>query len=450
MNKYELSPVAKKFLKQVQRYLPEQANVIVGVSGGADSMSLLYLLHRNNIHSTAVHCNYGLRGKASDKDQELVEKMCQLWGLDCVSVRLLPESKKNFNFQQWARDRRYEVFSDLKKETGAQFILTAHHQDDQLETIFQRILRGSGMASWSGMQAVERDLFRPLLPVSKKEIMEFVQDFNIPYRIDSTNEESTYARNFIRNNWFPDLNRLFPGWRDNLLGLPERADEFYQLAVSVAESVQTKPGNISRAKFLSHSIPVQRVLLHHILRADEFTADISKGFLHNIHQLAELQTGAGLTISETLSIIRDRDIFVIQDKKGGEKVKKEISLKHAEQGKQFDHVKLKIDDTPEHFKLSELCLDLDEIKFPVTIRNWKHGDRFTPFGMEGTQLISDHLTNRKIPSNKKKSAKVIESFDGNICAVIFPHNSGVDEIGTISNNVRCTDITKKSLIISKT
>ncbi len=421
------------------------------MSGGPDSMALLYLLKRAGVKTFVVHCNYGLRGKSSDNDQALVEEMCMLWNIECNTVRLDVKESSEKNFQNWARDRRYEIFFDLKKQFEANYIVTAHHQDDQIETLFQRILRGSGLSSWSGMSVMDGKIFRPLLDVSKTEIMEFVQQFNIPYRIDSTNEESTYARNFLRNNWFPELNNKFPGWRTNVLAISQRAKEFNQLVKLAAEHVVTEEGNLQRDEFLSKPEPVQRALFHYAMKNQDANTHISGKFLENINKLSMLQTGAKLPISGTWNVIRDRDYFVISTSES-EKSEKQTVTKNdvCNNGAESKFFSLNKADFSGDFHQNQLSLDIDSITFPITIRQWQNGDTFSPLGMQGSQLVSDHLTNRKIPAVLKKSVKVIESFDGTICAVIFPPNSGIDEIGTVSDVCRCTEKTNESLILSYT
>lgn len=411
-------------------------------------MALLYLLHREEIPAFIVHCNYGLRGKASDKDQKLVEEICKLWNFECVSVRLDYEKDSHNNFQNWARDRRYEVFYDLKEEFNLDIIVTAHHQDDQIETIFQRILRGSGLSSWRGIEAFDGKLFRPLLEVSKSEIMEFVQQFNIPYRIDSTNEESTYARNFLRNNWFPELNKLFPGWRENILAVRDRAEEFADLKSLIANDVVSDTRAINRSAFLALPASVQRVIFSHTAKKVIEGNSTSAKFLGKIHKLSELQTGAKLQISDDIFVIRDRETFVVVIDVPSKFLPVQISEDEVAVEKMYSFVKLKSEAFENTYTKEKLILNLDAIEFPITLRNWQDGDRFIPFGIQGSQLISSHISNKKVSALVKKSVKVIESFDGTICAVIFPPNSGVDIIGTISEVYRCTDQTKKSLIIS--
>jgi tRNA(Ile)-lysidine synthase len=449
MSKFESSPVVREFSKQCSNHPELCTHIIAGVSGGPDSMALLYLLNRTGIKTTAVHCNYGLRGKASDSDQELVEKMCGMWGFDCISVRLDYEVEGEGNFQNWARNRRYEIFSDLYRELGAASVATAHHSDDQVETIIQKVLRGAGTASWKGMSTRDGWLFRPLLEVSKQDIMQFVQEFNIPYRIDGSNEESTYARNFLRHNWFPELDRLFPGWRENLLRLPDRAAEFEEMADHILSGISEHPERLTRPGFLSLHNAIRPVVLHRFVEKSGAGFLPSVSFLEACNELEHLQTGKRLQLSGELSIIRDRELFhlISENRTGVEPVT--ITRKAAKKGSDvhdftFAEEPFSGFDNPE-----VLYQDVQKFGYPVTVRRWKEGDQFTPLGMDGSQLVSDHLTNRKVSSARKGEAMVVQSFDGNICAVIFPHNSAEGRIGTISESVRCGPDTQNVLTIRK-
>lgn len=124
-------------------YFEPSSLFVIGVSGGPDSMALLYLLHLLEQDTFVVHVNYGKRGKKSDKDQELTEQMAFQWGFECCSIRLDPEEAKGKNFQNWAREQRYRFFRDLMQDLKADAIVTAHHQDDQIETILQKLFRGA-------------------------------------------------------------------------------------------------------------------------------------------------------------------------------------------------------------------------------------------------------------------------------------------------------------------
>lgn len=412
-------------------------------------MALLYLLHRHGYQVVVVHCNYGLRGEQSDKDQQLVEQVCMLWNIECVSVKLEQDSAEGGNFQQWARSERYRIFREMKREYQAQYILTAHHQDDQIETILQKILRGSGISAFTGIKSLKNDLFRPLLEVSKSEIIDFVEKFNIPYRIDSSNEESTYARNFLRNRWFPMLEGLFPGWRTNILSLPEKAAVHQDLIKYVAADVRNDTMSFNRSRFIKLKDTMKPVVFKELFEEAVKDGAMTKGFLVNVQSLEGLQTGHYLDISEKHMVFRDRDLYRFVSKKSSKDDVPEliVSKKEVENGFQMKNIAMNVESVPKTFSLSSLCLDIAKVSFPISIRNWSDGDQFQPFGMDGRQLVSDHLTNRKVPSHRKSEALIVESFDGMIAAVIFPSETNRTQPGTISERFRVCKTTQKILKI---
>ena len=449
MNKYESSPAVTKFRKQLKSHFSESSpHFICGVSGGIDSMSLLYLLHRHNITTTVVHCNYGLRGEESDQDQEFVEQICSLWNIDCVTASFDPENRNQNNIQAWARDLRYQVFRDMMHELQADAIITAHHQDDQVETIMQKILRGAGINSWKGMDVLDGDLFRPLLNLSKTEIEEFAKENEIPFREDESNIKPDYARNFIRITWAPKLDELFPGWRQNILKIPERAEEADLLAAELLKHLMTDDHLLDRNQFLALDKKIRPFILAEFIKINAPEISISTGFLMDSESLENLQTGAGISISEDLQLIRNRDYFLVQKvserKRSIWVIEKEDLQNNTEQIENFSFTEKEWD---QNIPEKDLIIDSDKITWPVSVRNWKDGDRIRPFGMEGSQLVSDLLTNNKIDSSQKKSAKVVQSFDENISAVIFPHVTNEGRTGVISELYKCTDKTQRILKI---
>lgn len=449
MSKFELSPIVTEFKKQHSANVKKECSLIAGVSGGPDSMALLYLLHRFDANCTVVHCNYGLRGEASDKDQELVEKMSGLWGFDCVSVRLEQDDGSEGNFQQWARNRRYQVFYDLMREVKADYIATAHHKDDQVETILQKILRGSGMSSWKGMSVLEDNLYRPLLNISKKEILSFVQKFNVPFRMDGSNEESTYARNFLRHSWVPQLEKLFPGWDSNILKLPARAEEFKKMVDYILNDVAVEGEALNFKKFSDLDAVLQPVILHSFITKLDPEANISSRFLRNISDLSNLQTGGEVRVTDEITLKRDREFLILAGRHRQANSFESIVINELDHSFEFAGFSFSRNQKPTNFNPSELSLDLGKLTFPIKIRLWEKGDEIQPLGMKGTQQVADHLTNRKISSIEKKQALVLQSFDGTIHAVIFPHELENSQIGTISEKAKCDDSTETTLCIRK-
>lgn len=449
MNKSESLQLSDHFRIHFKKHLDniESPVVIAGVSGGPDSMALLYLLHKNEVNATIVHCNYGMRGKASDQDQQLVEDTASMWGFDVISSRFDKADAEGENFQNWARKKRYDMFRDLKKELSADAILTAHHEDDQLETILQRLMRGSGITAWSGMEVWDGELLRPLLTVSKSAIMEFVTLNHVPYRLDSSNEESTYARNFLRNGWFPALNNLFPGWRRNLLTLPDRAAEFNEMASITAESVSGADGSINRESFLELSENVRSAVISYLISVQFPERSVSKGALENLNSLSNLQTGKKLQVDDGLWLVRDRDRLVwdVEDDLAPQSVV--LNRDDFKNNTKVASLLIGLSDWTGELQSDRLFLDPDSLTWPLTIRRWQQGDRFNPFGLDGSQSVADHLTNEKVSSVQKNQTIIAETFDGRIAAVIFPRKSNTKRAGTIADWAKCTGTTKNTVFI---
>lgn len=449
MNKLESYPAAAEFKKQVETSFPgNKPHFICGVSGGVDSMSLLYLVHRFGMSATVVHINYGMRGKESDKDQDFTEQMANMWGFDCVSARFKPEERDQNNFQAWARDVRYRAFRDLMEESGAEFILTAHHQDDQVETILQKILRGAGLSRWKGMEVIDGDLFRPLLNLSKTEIMEFAKEFEVPFREDESNLEAEYARNLIRLKLAPELDDFFPGWRDNILKIPQRAEESDQMAGEILRIVKDDEGVLNRKKFLELAPGIRSVILTEFIRQNAPAGRVSSGITDIAGSLEKLESGGELSLPEGFTLIRDRDQLVLK-KPATDLDDQPVKIASPELlPLQLEQFTISIDKWDGKINSKELVFDLDALQFPALIRRWRDGDRITPLGMKGSKLLSDLLTDHKVSSVQKRSAKVVESFDGNLCAVIFPHITENGLPGVIADPARCKEDTEQVFKLS--
>ena len=197
-------------LKLELKAIPKDSTVIVGVSGGRDSMALVHALHnqRKDLKIIAAHLNHNLRDAAED-DAAFVKGMMQRWELDCEVTK--PRSAPEGNVEEWGREKRYEFFEKLAKKYKADFILTAHHQDDDFETMLINTLRGARVKGLSGMSVVRGNLIRPLLYTPRADINSYVEANQIPYRNDPSNEDDTYMRNFLRHKIIPVINHVHPG-----------------------------------------------------------------------------------------------------------------------------------------------------------------------------------------------------------------------------------------------
>jgi len=191
------------------KIIPKESTVIVGVSGGRDSLALIHALitQRKDLIVIPAHVNHGLRLTADD-DAAFTEGMMQRWELPCKIYK--PRAPKSGNTEAWGREKRYEYFEKLRKKHKASFILTAHHQDDDFESMMLHFLRGTRVKGLSGMILQRETILRPLLFTSREDINEYVEKLQIPYVDDPTNKDENYARNFLRHKVIPVLKHVYP------------------------------------------------------------------------------------------------------------------------------------------------------------------------------------------------------------------------------------------------
>lgn len=450
MSKSELSRIEKTIQKHLTNFFGGRGDLhfMVGVSGGIDSMSMLYAFYRLGISVYVAHINYQKRGSASDEDARLVARMARQWSYDYSIIEVDPGEAEGKNFQQWARNRRYRIFEELAREQQADGIAVAHHRDDQIETILQKMFRGGGLVSWSGMQVWNGHLFRPLLDIPRDKIAQFAQKKDIPYRTDLSNLQSDFARNFLRNEWLTELSDFFPGWEQNVLRISTQARHYQQAIRWITDKITDDQG-IKREAFHSLGTGLQKATVLFMLKQRNPDIRISRKNLGRLETVDQLSTGKGIQLTEQFSLMRDRTYYcILGDQPVSFPDTATLSKEQLEKaGCTLFGLSFKI--TGMEFCRDEkiLCIDPDQISWPITLRHWQAGDRFQPLGMEGHQLISDHLTNRKVSAAQKKKALVIESFEETICAVIFPPIKKSVPIGTISEQVKYDTDTKRCLKI---
>lgn len=439
-----VSNLIKKSVESSLSLIPQdKPKIILGVSGGADSMALLYTFYKIEVEVLVVHINYGLRGNDSDLDQELVEGMSTEWGFDCYSVKI-DDKMREGNFQSWARSERYRIFKELKEINNLSCIATAHHQSDQIETILQKVFRGSGAEAWEGMSVWDGELFRPLLPFSKSELLMYCEENSIPYKVDKSNLESNYARNFIRNELEKKFDGFFPGWRTNILALSEKGNLTGLAIEHITDSMLVDDG-LDLSKYSSLDEKLKSAVLKKFINLKYPQISLSKGRLLELLSIEESQVGTSVQISNSVSLIRDRSYITLQEVEITNNAL-EFDINEAKEGIEFENFEISL--TEKVSNENSLYLDASLIKWPLMIRTWRKGDKFIPFGMAGSQKISDHLVNRKIPSSKKEKALILSDVDSTIYAIIFPLKAENGEIGTISEIIKCNEQTTEYLTIN--
>ena len=443
MNKSESISIEESLKNSITSSLNSDVSFLLGLSGGPDSMALLYSFYKLGKNFLCVHINYGLRGKDSDLDQKLVEEMSLEWGFECCSVQLDSNQIKG-NFQHWARKERYRIFRELKEEFDAQAIVTAHHKDDQVETILQKVLRGSGPSAWQGLTEWDGELFRPLLGFTKKEILGYCEANAIPYQEDKSNFEAKYARNFIRKELTESFNQFFPGWQANILELANHGLIVEQALDELLKDISSKKGlQISKLKAYPDTLRI--AIIKRFLESKAGISGMSKGLLLQLNQLFNSETGKEIKISKNMRLVKNREVLSVKSFEDNIFTALNIEKEELKKPKEFDNFSIRL--TNNKTMGNTLYMEAKQLVWPLQLRKWQKGDKLVPLGMTGSQKVSDHLTNRKIPSSKKEKSLILSGADGTIYAIFFPVTLSSGQHGTISDLVKCSDSTKEYLTV---
>lgn len=394
--------------------LDPEKKYLLACSGGLDSVCLGTLLHISKTQFEVAHVNFHLRGKESDGDEEFVKKLAENWEaefhiLHAETYKVAEE--KHISTQMAAREIRYEWFEELRKSRNLQGIILAHHEDDQLETIFLNLTRGTGIEGLYGMAEKRGFLIRPLLPFSREKILQFAKKNSLEWREDSSNSKTDYKRNKMRLEVLPVLYGFAEDSRSNLITSFNRLKDTGRAFSGLFELWKSKSildqDGLQTLKFEDFiHLEGATTLLYFWLRSYGFNSDQiqevyqscligesgkffeSNDYLLNIDR-SQLILAPKATYFEPIEISKnDLDFFLPDGRYEILKLEGKIDLDKS--------------------RLNAM-LDIDQLNFPLTIRTWAEGDRFIPLGMKSSKKISDFLIDLKIPLVKKQEIRVLES-----------------------------------------
>ncbi|GHT18904.1 tRNA(Ile)-lysidine synthase [Bacteroidia bacterium] len=383
--------------------------VIVGLSGGADSVALLDILQKLAYKCVAAHCNFLLRGAASEADEVFVTKLCSEGNVTLFVKKF--ETKqfaraKNISIEMAARELRYQWFESLLTENDAQAIAVAHHQNDNIETLLLNLARGTGLKGLCGIPVRNGNVVRPLLNVSKLDIENYIKVNNLHFVSDSTNFENNFKRNKIRNEVLPLLAMLNPSIEHTLAEEINHFKGIYRVYESCIENIKNELLTIENNLI---KIQINKLLQQSDIPAVLFETIKNYGFnfAQTLQIVNVLNAESGkMFYSEKHQLIKDRDFILIKQKilnnteneylieLNCKKIDKPIDLELKKYSKKNDFI----------LKNSKniIQIDYNKIKFPLILRKWKSGDFFFPFGMKKTQKLSDFLINNKISLSEKE------------------------------------------------
>jgi tRNA(Ile)-lysidine synthase len=394
--------------------------VIVGVSGGVDSMVLCHLLLAGGFRFRIAHINYGLRGADSNDDALFVKTWAAKNNVSFDFLEAKMEWAENKSgIQQKARTIRYDWFSELSAQHNATAILTAHHQNDQAETILHNYIRGGGVAALRGMLNVSNGIVRPLLSFSKEEILAYAKANNIAWREDRSNATNDYTRNYIRHEVVPALEKINP---NVVSSITHRAAIFRELELMAADVLAAEVEKLCKPSGQGLIIACSALLSNPYKNLVVWSIIEPLGFLghhaEEVIKLASAESGKQLH-SATHIISKDRDQLIVSEITTDLPVYIEVNsvpcVLDLDARISFSWQKTEGLDLKSPSNIAHLAISNEH--FPLKLRTWKEGDRFQPLGMEGSQKISDLLVQQKIPQVLKSKILVLEC-DGEIAWVV--------------------------------
>lgn len=418
---------------KVLRYMQEHnmvlpgGKIVAGVSGGADSMVLLHILHQycrqNNVELTAAHLNHSLREEAS-QDEELVRRTCQLWNIpfysqtaDVAQIAFLTGK----TLEEAGRDCRYQFFNELAEQLGAERIATAHHQNDQAESVLLHLLRGSGIRGLQGMKPVNGRLIRPLLCVTRPDIEDYAQEYQLPFCQDLSNNDPTFMRNRIRLELIPYLEKAFnPRIVEGLNRLAFIAREENQSLEDITEQcwplLAAKSGEMIEvdAEKLSQHPPALQSRL--ILRALQEISGFSDWSMDDLLRVRDLLGRPGsslvLELGRNLRVgkVYERLVFtcgLLESLPFCYPVTVPGQVYLAELDKVYVFEVLDADQWQP--SPGQLVLDLEHIDGPLYIRSRKEGDRFRLPGMKGRKSLKKFFMEQKVPARERNQIPLLAS-----------------------------------------
>ena len=403
---------------------------IVALSGGADSVSLLFVLkhleHELGIGVEAAHCNFHLRGAESVRDEEFCKQLCERLSVPLHLIHFDTQAYADLHrvsIEMAARDLRYGYFENLRRDIEAQDICVAHHRDDSVETVLLNLVRGTGLRGLRGIQPRNGTIIRPLLSLSREDIVQYLDALGESYVTDSTNLHNDVKRNKIRLDVMPLLRELNPSVSQSIFESSLRVGEALKvfdeaMKRNIADVTATSPSHhltISPPHHLVISVerlkqqPSPEYTLHEILSSRGFTS----AQIEQIYGSLDTCSAGKIIASDSHELAFDRGSLLVQPRTNAADAARSMRIPETGTYVFSDSLKIKVaaEDCGDDYVPSRaadcVCLDASDIKFPLTLRHIEQGDRFAPFGMNGMKLVSDYLTDRKKTVFEKRAQLVV-------------------------------------------
>ena len=410
-------------LQQNFPFLKEK-KLLIAISGGIDSVVLTHLLSALNFNISLAHCNFNLRNTASDLDTVFVKELAEKLQIKCFTTsfqtaKIAKENKEST--QITARNLRYRWFQEIRQEHHFDFVLTAHHADDNLETFLINLTRGSGLDGFTGIPEVNGNIIRPLLKFSRNEIESFAKENGILWREDQSNASTKYVRNKIRHKILPVLKEINPSLLDtfsktieHLKGSAQIIDDSIE---KISKNVVLKENGIAKFKVDKlQQLSNPKAYLYQLLKTYNFSE------FNDIYNLLSAQSGKQV-FSKTHVLLKDRDVLILSKRENLSEHQKaqEVTFSISKNTAKIT--------TPVHLTLEEVTeqsiqnkntiyVSKESLKHPLIVRKWKNGDYFYPAGMQGKKKLSKYFKDEKLSLLEKQNTWLLCSADDSIIWII--------------------------------
>ena len=413
----------KNYIVQ-QKLFTENDLLLLAVSGGVDSVVLCELCYLAGFKFIIAHCNFQLRGEESDKDEVFVETLSERYNVRVLVKKFDTEAyaaAQKCSIQVAARELRYSWFKEItdsrnesnNKLEHPDYILTAHHADDNVETVLMNLFKGTGISGLRGILPKAGSIVRPLLFAYKKELTTFADNKGLLFREDSSNASNKYSRNYIRHNIIPAIETIYPQASSNILKTISHFSEVETLYFQAIEYHKKK-----LLEYRNDEIYIPVLKLKQASPLSTIIYEIAKDYAFTPAQTSEIvklldsETGKFI-LSPTHRILKNRNWIIISpintNKENIIVIENETEVVYFEHGKlSFTQKKFQTDNMPFSTSPVIALLDLKDIRFPIVLRKWKEGDYFYPLGMQKKKKVARFLIDQKVSLSAKEKIWVLE------------------------------------------
>ncbi|MFC4722070.1 tRNA lysidine(34) synthetase TilS [Geojedonia litorea] len=385
-----------------------KGKLLVAISGGLDSVVLTHLCHKLKLNISLAHCNFNLRNEESDADEDFVLQLAEDLDLEVFIESFDTEdyAKNNkLSTQMAARELRYQWFEDLATQLQFDYILTAHHADDNLETFLINLSRGTGLDGLIGIPEINGNIVRPLLKFSREDIETYATANKLKWQEDSSNASTKYLRNKLRHEVIPVLKEINPQILQNVEITQVHLQEISEIVDDTLAEVQKKvvsiegeiiKFNIKKLLQLSHP----KAYLYQLIKSFDFPE------INDVYNLITAQSGKHV-FSATHRLLKDREFLLLSELTSDISLNQDINYNDKQIQCSLGHLTFEEVEAIGEVSKSVIYVDKDTLEFPLTLRSWQEGDVFFPIGMKGKKKVGKYFKDEKLSLIEKEQSQLL-------------------------------------------